>query len=217
MMKNKIKTLLCPLLFAVCACSAAGAATVSLSSLDLKPGTLPKSYTMPLSEAVVLTPKPSGKPRINGPSIFGVRPGSPFLYRIPVTGERPVTYAVEGLPAGLTLDAATGRITGSLGKNATCPVTLRVKNALGQAEKPFRIVVGDQIALTPPLGWNSWNCWGGSVSQEKVLASARALVEKGLDQHGWTYVNIDDGWQGVRGGPLNPKAAIGKSRFARKG
>jgi len=33
--------------------------------------------------------------------------------------------------------------------------------------------VGDRIALTPPMGWSSWNCWGGSVSQEKVLASAR--------------------------------------------
>ena len=166
-------------------------------------GVLPKSYDLYRSEAVVLTPKPSAQPRINGPSIFAVRPGSPFLYSIPVTGERPITYAVEGLPVGLALDADTGRITGSLEKKATYTVKLRAKNVLGQAQKPFRIVVGDQIALTPPMGWNSWNCWGGSVSQEKVLSSARALVEKGLNLHGWTYVNIDDGWQGVRGGPLN--------------
>ena len=52
------------------------------------------------------------------------------------------------------------------------------------------------VSLTPPLGWNSWNCWGREVSQEKVLRSARALVAAGLDRHGWSYINIDDGWQG---------------------
>ena len=61
----------------------------------------------------------------------------------------------------------------------------------------------EKIALTQPMGWNSWNCWGGAVSQDKVLSSARAMVEKGLRDHGWTYVNIDDGWQGVRGGEFN--------------
>jgi alpha-galactosidase len=71
------------------------------------------------------------------------------------------------------------------------------------AEKEFRIIVGDQIALTPPMGWNSWNCWAESVDQEKVLRSARALVASGLINHGWTYVNIDDSWQGQRGGPFN--------------
>ncbi len=63
---------------------------------------------------------------------------------------------------------------------------------MGKAEKPFRIVVGDAIALTPPMGWNSWNCWGGAVSQDKVERSARALVDKGLRDHGWSYINIDD-------------------------
>ena len=80
---------------------------------------------------------------------------------------------------------------------------LRAKNALGVSEKKFRIVVGDQIALTPPMGWSSWNCWGDTVSQEKVLSCAHAMADKGLRDHGWTYVNIDDGWQGPRGGPFN--------------
>lgn len=166
-------------------------------------GVQPKVYSIPASEAVVLTPKPSPRPRINGPSIFGVRPGSPFLYAIPVTGQRPMTYEVQGLPAGLNVNATTGLITGTLDQKATHTVTLRAKNALGEAEKSFRIVVGERIALTPPMGWNSWNCWGGSVSQEKVLGSARALVAKGLTLHGWTYINIDDGWQGARGGSFN--------------
>src|SRR5580698_5749720 len=40
----------------------------------------------PAEEAVLLTPPPPSKPHINGPEVYGVRPGSPFLYRIPCTG-----------------------------------------------------------------------------------------------------------------------------------
>ena len=53
------------------------------------------------------------------------------------------------------------------------------------------------------MGWNSWNCWAGAVDQEKVLRSARAMVSSGLINHGWTYINIDDTWQGQRGGPYD--------------
>ncbi len=151
--------------------------------------------------AAILTPKPGPAPRINGPKIFGVRPGSVFLYTIPATGDRPMTFMADDLPAGLRLDKATGQISGRLETRGEYRVTLRAKNAVGEATRAFRIVVGDEIALTPPMGWNSWNCWSATVSQEKVLASAHAMVAKGLRDHGWTYINIDDGWQSVRGGP----------------
>lgn len=151
----------------------------------------------------ILTPPAPLTPRINGPDVFGVRPGSPFLYAIPATGQRPMEFSVEGLPQGLHLNAANGCMSGSLAHPGEHVVTLHAKNALGSADKKFRIIVGDQIALTPPMGWSSWNCWGGAVSQEKVLSSARAMVEKRLNEHGWTYINIDDGWQGLRGGKFN--------------
>ena len=157
----------------------------------------------PNNSDFILTPPAPENPRVNGPGRFGVRPGSPFLYAIPATGKRPMTFAVDHLPEGLMLDSNTGRITGKLSQKGEHLVTLRAKNALGEGEKEFRIVVGDTIALTPPMGWSSWNCWGDAVSQEKVLSSARAMAEKGLRNHGWTYINIDDGWQGKRGGKLN--------------
>ena len=159
--------------------------------------------TTPPPAQVILTPKPAATPRINGPKIFGVRPGSPFLFTIPATGERPMTFTAKGLPKELKLDAATGRITGVLKKAGEYKVTLSAKNALGMAQKPFRIIVGEDIALTPPMGWNSWNCWASAVDQEKVLRSARAMAASGLAQHGWSYINIDDTWQGKRGGKLN--------------
>ncbi len=155
------------------------------------------------SQWEILTPPLLETPRVNGPGVFGVRPGAPVLYSIPATGKRPIEYAVDGLPTGLRVDPATGAISGTLPEAGEHSVTLRAKNTLGTAEKKFRIVVGDKIALTPPMGWSSWNCWGDAVSQEKVLSSARAMSEKGLRDHGWTYINIDDGWQGPRGGELN--------------
>ncbi len=153
--------------------------------------------------AEILTPPPPAAPRVNGPSVFGVTPGAPFLYTIPATGERPMDFSVDGLPAGLEVNAADGRITGVVKAAGEYPVVLRARNARGQAEKRFRIVCGDRIALTPPMGWNSWNCWAGSVDQNKVLRSARALARSGLGQHGWTYVNIDDTWQGSRPPPAH--------------
>ena len=159
----------------------------------------------------ILTPAAPLTPRVNGPTVFGVRPGSPFLYTIPVTGQRPIAYSVEHLPAGLTLDGATGRITGQLPAAGEFPVVLRASNALGAAQKNFRIVCGDKIALTPPLGWNSWNSWAGSVDQDKVMRSARVLVSSGLINHGWTYVNIDDTWQGERGGAH--QGILGNEKF----
>ena len=82
-------------------------------------------------------------------------------------------------------------------------MTLQRSNAQGQAEKPFRIVGGDEIALTPPMGWNSWNAYHGTVKGENVIHAARAMAASGLINHGWTYINIDDAWQGQRGGKFN--------------
>ena len=121
-----------------------------------------------------------------------------------------MTFASEGLPEGVSLDPSTGQITGSLRSVGTNVVTLIARNSKGEAKKPFRIVVGEQIALTPVMGWNSWNCWHGGVDQEKILRSANALKAAGLDQHGWSFVNIDDAWQGDRTGKNNAIQANNK-------
>ncbi|MGH7952527.1 MAG: putative Ig domain-containing protein [Limisphaerales bacterium] len=149
-------------------------------------------------DAAILTPPAPDTPRINGPNIFGVRPGSPFLYTIPATGKRPMKFSADKLPRGLKLNSKTGQITGALKKKGEFLVMLRAKNSLGAAEKQFRIVAGDQIALTPPMGWNSWNCFAHEVSADKVKRAANAMVASGLINHGWTYINIDDFWQNHR-------------------
>src|ERR1041385_5574038 len=102
------------------------------------------------STGIIRTPTAPATPRINGPAIFGVRPGSPFLYRVPATGDRPMEFSAKGLPSGLQLDSKTGEITGSLTKSGQTVVTLRAKNSKGTNERKLRVVVGDEIALTPP-------------------------------------------------------------------
>ena len=146
----------------------------------------------------ILTPPEAATPRINGPNVFGVRPGSPFLYTIPASGERPIQFSVKGLPSGLKLDRKTGQITGSLKAKGEYNVTFGAKNAQGEDAKKFRIVCGDQIALTPQMGWNSWNCFAHAVSADRVKRAADAMVKSGLINHGWTYINIDDFWENHR-------------------
>ncbi len=151
----------------------------------------------------ILTPPAPKTPRINGAKVFGARPGSKFLYRIPCTGERPMVFSAEGLPKGLKLDPTTGIITGVAKKKGTYPVKLTAKNALGSAQRDFTIKIGDELALTPPLGWSSWNCWGLLIDENLVRETAKSMVDNDLINYGWSYINVDDGWQGVRGGKHN--------------
>jgi alpha-galactosidase len=142
----------------------------------------------------ILTPRPPATPRINGAKVFGVRPGHPFLFTIPATGRRPMEFAVDNLPAGLKVDPQSGQITGALQDRGEYPVTFHAKNALGQAQRPFKIVCGDTLALTPHMGWNHWYIWSYSVSDKIIRAAADAMVSTGLIDHGYSYVNIDDCW-----------------------
>src|SRR4051812_32051114 len=53
-------------------------------------------------------------------------------------------------------------------------------------------------APTPPMGWNSWNAFASAVDEEKVMGSARRIVDSGLARKGYRYINLDDGWAASR-------------------
>ena len=147
-------------------------------------------------------PWDEGPPRINGPRVAGSRPGHRFAFAVPTTGRRRLTFNADGLPDGLTIDADSGVISGVVASAGDRTVEVRVRNSEGEDSRELRIAVGESIALTPPLGWNSWNCWGETIDEAKVRAAAAGMVSSGLAAHGFSYINIDDGWQGERGGPL---------------
>jgi alpha-galactosidase len=170
--------------------------------IDMTDG-LPPRHIPNDDPAGILTPPVARTPRINSAAVFGVRPGHPFLFRIAATGERPMKFGAEGLPAGLKLDSNTGIITGKMTERGDYRLRVFAVNKYGKAEGPLKIRIGDTIALTPPIGWNGWNSWAHRIDADKVISSAKAMVDKGLANHGWTYVNIDDTWMGKRSGPLN--------------
>jgi alpha-galactosidase len=155
------------------------------------------------TKSTILTPKSGPEPKINGAKVFGVRPGSPILYTIAATGDRPMSFSAENLPEGVILDPSTGRLTGKILKRDTYHITLKAKNISGEYKRELRLIVGDEIALTPPMGCNTWGGLGPFVNEKGVRASAEAMIKSGLINHGYCYVNIDDGWQGKRGGLYN--------------
>ena len=84
-------------------------------------------------------------------------------------------------------------------------VAVTVKYPLGTARGNLTIVGGPhKLALTPPMGWNSWLVWAGVLTDAKVRAAADAMVKFGLAAHGFQYVNIDDTWAAPRRQGRNP-------------
>lgn len=99
------------------------------------------------------------------------------------------------------LDSENGIISGRTPVRGTYPIHLTVSNARQKTSRTLRLKVGDTLALTPPMGWSSWYMAHTSVSDSLIRAQADALLSTGLADHGYEYVNIDDGWN------INPKSS----------
>jgi alpha-galactosidase len=170
--------------------------------IELVPGATskPRPYIAPPEPPPAVAPvRELPQPQIHGPRVTGATPGRPFLFRVPATGTPPLRFAAEPLPRGLVIDPDTGIISGKIEAAGSTRVMLTVRGPHGTARRSLRIVAGpDALALTPPMGWNSWNVWGPAVDAEKVNAAAQWLEKSGLAAHGYQYVVIDDAWSGKR-------------------
>lgn len=155
-----------------------------------------------------------GKPYINSPRITGNYPSTPFLFYIPTSGQRPIEWSAEALPKGLKLDSKTGIITGTVTTKGDYKVKLTAKNTLGTCTQELTIRIGDELLLTPPMGWNSWNTFGRHLTEELVLQTADAMVANGMRDLGYSYINIDDFWQLPERG-ADGHIQIDKSKFPR--
>lgn len=166
--------------------------------MDGKSEIMPEVIDQPQKEKYILSPKESGSPGINCPDIIGAGEERDFLYYIPIVGRKPMDVSVNGIPKGLIYDSESNVIKGKTRKAGKFTLTVSAKNEFGKDKKSFELHVGAALSQTPPMGWNSWNCWGCSVDEDKIKAAADAMVESGLINHGWVYINIDDCWQGKR-------------------
>ena len=178
--------------------------------MDPAAGAKPESI-VPTADGPVTISGTANAVSIHGPQVVGATPTRPFLFSIPATGKPPLTFSADALPAGLTLDPATGIISGGLKAVGESHVNLTVTSPDGTAKRTLTIIAGaHKLAQTPPMGWNSRYVCGRNVDAAKVRQAADWLVSSGLAAHGYQYVNIDDGWAASRGpdGQIQPGPAF---------
>jgi alpha-galactosidase len=175
----------------------------------------PEIFVMPVEPRIrIASGRNQTKPSINGPRVVGATPGFPFILRVPVSGTGPFRFSSRGLPKGVSLDAATGVLSGWLQEAGILETEISAHGKYGAASRSLIIVsANDALALTPPMGWNSWYAWGPAVDEGKVKEAADALIKTGLASHGYQYINVDEGWQGKRiAGKLTPNERFGNMK-----
>jgi hypothetical protein len=145
------------------------------------------------TDLTISTAAAPATPRILGSTQIGAIPGSPFLYTISATGQSPLKFAATGLPSGLSLDASSGTISGTTPAAGSYPFNVTVSNGSGSASGTLTLTAGSTLALTPPMGWNSYDSYGASVTEKDVLAAAQAMKTT-LQPYGWNAVVIDYLW-----------------------
>ena len=133
-----------------------------------------------------------GAPRITAPRLFGASPKKPLLMRIGVLGKRPVIYSASGLPDGLSLDGNV--ISGIVSRSGDYKIKLVCENELGRDERVVTLrIKKDSVQLTPLMGFTSWNAFGFEVRRSDMEAIAERMLELGLTEYGYNYINIDSG------------------------
>jgi alpha-galactosidase len=68
----------------------------------------------------------------------------------------------------------------------------RPANTARSSEKPV-----DNLAQTPPMGWNSWNHFHRDINEQLIMEEADAMVESGMKDAGYEYINLDDCWMAL--------------------
>ena len=69
------------------------------------------------------------------------------------------------------------------------------------------------LAMTPPMGFNTWNTFGANINEEMIRQTADAMVEKGLLEAGYNYLVIDDCWSERQRDPVTGKIVPDKNKF----
>lgn len=166
-------------------------------------------------QQIIAAAVPDSTPRFNGAEVFGVHPNTPVIFPLAVSGVRPVEFVAKKLPAGLALDSKSGVITGILQKPGTHVFRVTARNSSGEVAAKIKIVCGDNLALTPPMGWNSYDAFGDNVVESEVLANAHSIAEK-MQPLGWNIIVVDYCWSDPGAHDNNRNARAGAELEADK-
>lgn len=128
------------------------------------------------------------------------------------TSPRPLALTIHGVldqdRLHLIIPSLLGNDHGSRKERIAHRVNLSKAGAgrVGSVGLSLSSLAYNGLAATPPMGWNSWNKFGLQADDGLIREIAAALVESGLRDAGYVYVNIDDGWEGTRDslGVLHP-------------
>ncbi len=170
------------------------------ASLTLKDAAKRPVTNVAAREATMdIAPVETVRTQIHGPRAIGGTPGREFLFRLPATGQGTLKYTYRNLPATIRPTGDGRVLRGTVPPEGRHAFTAIVTGPKGTDRRDITIVSGvHKLAQTPPMGWNSWNVWGTSVTADKVRASADAFVRLGLADYGYGYINIDDAWEAGR-------------------
>ncbi len=71
------------------------------------------------------------------------------------------------------------------------------------------------LALTPPIGWSSWNNFGEDINEQLVVETIEAMIANGMRDAGYVFVNLDDGWQRYKGKRSEHPLEVDPKKFPR--
>lgn len=71
----------------------------------------------------------------------------------------------------------------------------------------------NNIALTPPMGWNSWNVFAGNINETQIKQIADTMVSTGMKDAGYVYLNLDDNWMANPARDSNGNLRADPNRF----
>jgi alpha-galactosidase len=94
------------------------------------------------------------------------------VFSIPATGQTPLTFSATGLPAGLTIAAATGIISGAMPAAGSYPVAVTVSERRRQRQRDVHAGVGQHLRADAARGWNSYDSFGASVTEQDMIDEA---------------------------------------------
>ena len=82
-------------------------------------------------------------------------------------------------------------------RNGMCPACY-LKMLLTPGKREAKLDIGEKydngVALTPPMGWASWNTFKNNIDEDLIYDTGKAMVEKGLLDAGYKFINLDDNW-----------------------